>query len=54
MIPFETFLLTLEGQILTHKDSKDIHIARQFIQNKAKISHLLPSDLGLSFQQLKW
>ena len=42
----ETFLLTLNGQILTHKDSKAINIARQFIQNKAKISHLLPPRHG--------
>ena len=46
MIPFETFLLTLEGQILTHKDSKDINFLRQLIQNQAKISLLLPSRLA--------
>ena len=41
-----TFLLTLEGQILTHKDSKDINFLRQLIQNQAKISLLLPSRLA--------
>ena len=50
----ETFLLTLKGQILTHKDSKDINILRQLIQNKAKMSLLLPPDLVLSLQQFKW
>ena len=42
----ETFLLTLKGQILTHKDSKDINFLKQLIQNQAKISLLLPSRLG--------
>ena len=50
----QNFLLTLKDQILTIKDAKDINFPRQLIQNKAKMSFLVPHDLVLSLEKLKW